>query len=65
MPSARTFALISFSLLVVAALIFGFMPRPILVDTAEVSRGPLVVTVEEEGRTRVIDRYVMSAPVAG
>jgi len=65
MPSARTFALISFALLVVAALIFGFMPRPILVDTAEVSRGPLVVTVEEEGRTRVIDRYVMSAPVAG
>ena len=65
MPSARTFALVSFSLLVVAALIFGFMPRPILVDTAEVSRGALVVTVEEEGRTRVIDRYVMSAPVAG
>ncbi len=65
MPSARTFALLTFALLVVAALTFGFMPRPILVDTAVVGRGPLVVTVEEEGRTRVIDRYVLSAPVAG
>ena len=65
MPSARTFALLTFTLLVIAALTFGFMPRPILVDTAVVGRGPLVVTVEEEGRTRVIDRYVLSAPVAG
>lgn len=65
MPSARTFALLTFALLVIAALTFGFMPRPILVDTAVVGRGPLVVTVEEEGRTRVIDRYVLSAPVAG
>ena len=65
MPSARTFALLTFTLLVIAALTFGFMPRPILVDTAVVGRGPLVVTVEEEGRTRVIDRYALSAPVAG
>jgi HlyD family secretion protein len=30
-----------------------------------VSRGPLQVTIEEEGRTRVKDRFVISAPVAG
>jgi HlyD family secretion protein len=35
------------------------------VEIAPVVRGPLVVTVEEEGKTRVIDRYVISAPVAG
>jgi HlyD family secretion protein len=31
----------------------------------KVSRGPLKVTVEEEGKTRVKDRFVVSAPVAG
>jgi HlyD family secretion protein len=35
------------------------------VDLATVSRGPLVVTVDEEGRTRVRDRFVVAAPVAG
>lgn len=50
---------------VVGAIVWGFMPRPILVETAVVERGPLLVTVEEEGKTRVIDRFVVSAPVAG
>lgn len=50
---------------VVAAIVWGFMPRPIPVETAVVERGPLRVTVEEEGKTRVIDRFVVSAPVAG
>jgi HlyD family secretion protein len=48
-----------------AALAWGFWPRPVLVEVAAVSRGPLQVTVEEEGRTRVKDRFVVSAPVAG
>ncbi len=52
-------------LLVVSALIYGFQPQPRLVDIAGVTRGPLQVSVEEEGKTRVIDRYVISAPVAG
>ncbi len=48
-----------------AAVYFSFAPRPILVETVEVSRGPLQVTIVEEGKTRVVDRYVVSAPVAG
>ena len=40
-------------------------PSSIPVDVAAVSRGPLVVTVNEEGRTRVRERYVVSAPVTG
>ena len=32
---------------------------------AAVSRGPLVVTVDEEGVTRVRDRFIVSAPVSG
>src|SRR5512139_58360 len=35
------------------------------VDIGSVSRGPLVVTVDEEGETRVRDRFVVAAPVAG
>jgi len=53
------------ALALIAALAWGFMPRPVPVDVAAAGRGPLRVTVEEEGRTRVIDRYVVSAPVAG
>jgi HlyD family secretion protein len=52
-------------LLIVAALIYGFLPQPRLVDVAEVTRGSLQISVEEEGKTRVIDRYIISSPVAG
>lgn len=51
--------------LIIGALLVGFMPQPILVEGDVVERGPLAVTVEEEGKTRVIDRFVVSAPVAG
>ena len=57
-------------LLLSAAVIGGLAvvalwPKTITVDLAHVSRGPLVVTVDEEGRTRVRDRFVVAAPVAG
>ena len=51
--------------LVVAGLVYGFMPRAVPVDIAKVKRAPLMVTVEEEGKTRVQERYQVSAPVAG
>lgn len=51
--------------LVGAGLVYGFMPRAQPVDIATVKRAPLTVTVEEEGKTRVRDRYQVSAPVAG
>jgi HlyD family secretion protein len=51
--------------LVAAGLVVGFMPRALPVDVAEVKRAPLMVTVEEEGKTRVRERYLVSAPVAG
>jgi len=50
---------------VISAIVYGFMPKPVSVDLVKVSREPLKVTVEEEGRTRVKDRFVVSAPVAG
>jgi HlyD family secretion protein len=35
------------------------------VDVAAVTRGPMQVTVDEEGETRVRDRFIVSAPVSG
>jgi HlyD family secretion protein len=46
-------------------LLIAFWPTAVTVDVASVTRGALVVTVDEEGRTRVRDRFVVSAPVGG
>ncbi len=52
-------------LALVALIVLGLWPRAIPVEVATVSRGPLVVTVDEEGMTRLRNRYVVFAPVAG
>lgn len=51
--------------IVVLGLAWAFRPRPQLVDVAEVVRGELVVTVQDEGRARARDVYVLSAPTSG
>ena len=43
----------------------GFWPRPVPVETAPVTRGPLRVFLTEEGKTRVKHRYLVTAPVSG
>ena len=49
-----------------AALIgWGLWPKPVTVETGVVARGPLTVHVSEEGKTRIRNRYVVAAPVAG
>lgn len=48
-----------------AGAVYLLWPKPILVDRASASRGSLSVTVEENGMTRVKDRYLISAPVTG
>lgn len=60
----RRIALGLLAALLAAGLFYGFRPQPIAVDVGVVSRGPLRVMIEQEGRTRVVDRYVVSAPVA-
>ena len=42
-----------------------YRPQPIAVETAAVTRGRFVAAVEEDGRTRVRDRYLVAAPLAG
>ena len=53
------------TLIIISLLLWGFWPQPVMVEAAPAVRAPLAVSIEEEGRTRVIDRYVVSAPVDG
>lgn len=53
------------ALLLLVALVAGFRTPPVLVDSALVVRAPMQVSVTDEGRTRLADRYQVSAPVAG
>lgn len=54
-------AAVAVTILIVRAL----RPAPQLVEAIAASRGPLRVTIDEEGRTRVRDRYLLVAPAAG
>ena len=53
------------AIVVVLLLFLGLRPQPVLVEIAEVKHAPLRVTIEEEGVTRLKDRYLVSAPVSG
>ena len=62
---SRLFLTIISIVVVAGALAAAFWPRPVMVDMGEVMRAGMVVTIDEEGRTRVRDTYVVSTPVAG
>jgi len=64
-PLRRRAFVIAVGAVVLLLVGYGFLPKPVTVDMAIVKRAPLRVTLEEEGRTRVKDRFVVSAPVAG
>ena len=62
--SRSTFTILA-ALLTVGALAYAFWPRATMVDIGKVTRGSMMVTIDEEGKTRVRDAYVVSTPVAG
>jgi HlyD family secretion protein len=53
------------AVVLVALIVAGLWPRPLPVETARASVGTLRATVNEEGKTRIKQRYLVSAPVAG
>jgi len=55
----------TFGLGLLALIAYGLKPRPVEVELGEAKRGPLTVHVVEEGKTRVRNRYIVSAPVSG
>lgn len=50
---------------ILALVVTGLLPDPVAVEIATAHRAPLTVTVDEDGRTRVKDRYLVSAPIDG
>ncbi|NTV25769.1 MAG: efflux RND transporter periplasmic adaptor subunit [Chlorobiaceae bacterium] len=65
LPSKTWLLAVSGIALTVLSLFFLFRPSPLPVDAGRVNSGPLQVTVESEGMTRVVDRYTVAAPVSG
>ena len=53
------------ALALIGLVVAGLWPKPIKVEITRVTSGPLRVTVNEEGKTRIKQRYVVTAPVAG
>lgn len=51
--------------LIFVAIVFAMRPQPIPADMVEIGTGPLMVTIEEEGETRVKERFVISSPLDG
>lgn len=48
-----------------ALLAYAFVPPAAEVDIVQVGRGRLEVTVNEDGKTRIKERYIVAAPLAG
>jgi HlyD family secretion protein len=57
--------LIAGVVVVLAIVAMAMWPESIEVNAAKVGQGPMQVTLDEDGETRVRDKFVVSAPVAG
>jgi HlyD family secretion protein len=63
--SRRTIVIGSIILAIIVLVILSLQQQSIGVDVAQVKRGDLLVTIDDEGQTRLKDVYAVSAPVAG
>jgi HlyD family secretion protein len=63
--SLKTFIWSSVALALAFAIGFALLPKPVDVEYATATEGPLRVTVQEDGKTRIRETYVVSAPVSG
>ena len=53
------------ALLLLALMVWAFLPKPTEVELASVRQGRFERAVQEDGKTRVRERYVVSAPLTG
>jgi HlyD family secretion protein len=65
MMSKKRILMLAGALGLVALIGLAFVPDPVPVELARVVCGPMRVTVDEEGKTRVMERYLVSAPLSG
>lgn len=64
MKNLRRLMLLGLATLVIGAIVWAYLPQPVRVSVTVVSKGPMDVSIEEEGRTRVRERYLITAPVS-
>ncbi|REJ95062.1 MAG: efflux RND transporter periplasmic adaptor subunit [Planctomycetota bacterium] len=50
---------------IVGGVAWSFRPQPVPVDATAIESGPLMVTVNEDGKTRIKERFIVSTPLAG
>ncbi|MDE3061778.1 MAG: efflux RND transporter periplasmic adaptor subunit [Acidobacteriota bacterium] len=65
MKRRRQFVLLGIVLLTMSVLWVVFRPKLVPVQTVSIERGPLQETVDEEGKTRMHDHFVVAATVQG
>lgn len=66
MRHTRTWIIGTLAVAATAALLaWAFAPRPVQVELATARVGRFEITIDEDARTRIRDRYVVSAPLAG
>lgn len=61
----KRIAYIGLAFVLVGLIAYGLKPRPVSVDLGAVTIGPMRVTVDEEGKTRIKERYVVVSPLSG
>ena len=63
--TSRRIATVAALVVTGAIIAWAVMPGALPVETAVVSKGRFVATVDEDGKTRVRERYSVAAPLAG
>jgi HlyD family secretion protein len=61
----KKYVYIACGLLLASLIAWGLRPQPVAIDLAQVTSGPMRVTVDEEGKTRIKQRYTVVAPLTG
>ena len=61
----RRIAMLLIVIGIAGGVAWSFRPQPVPVDATVVETGPLMVTVNEDGKTRIKERFVVSTPLAG
>lgn len=61
----KKYIYIAAGLLLLALIVWGLLPQPVAIDIARITAGPMRVTVDEEGKTRIKERYTVVAPLTG
>jgi HlyD family secretion protein len=61
MQVRRWIIIVAIAAVIILAIAYGFLPRPVSVEVVKASQAPLRVTIDEEGKTKVKARFVISA----